>query len=51
MPESNPKTHDSLFKRLIAAFTTEFFVHYFPGVPVGRYTFIDKEFISRWETN
>jgi len=26
----NPKSHDSLFKWLIAAFTDEFFAHYFP---------------------
>lgn len=41
----NPKTHDSLFKWLITAFTAEFFAHYFPAVRVGSYTFIDKEFI------
>ena len=48
-PKNNPKTHDSLFKWLIAAFTTEFFDHYFPSIPIGAYTFIDKEFISKYE--
>ncbi len=45
----NPKTHDSLFKWLIAAFTKDFFAHYFPDIKVGGYTFIDKEFISKYE--
>ncbi len=45
----NPKSHDSLFKWLITAFTREFFEHYFPGVRTGEYTFIDKEFISKYE--
>ncbi len=45
----NPKTHDSLFKWLIAAFTKDFFAHYFPDIKVGAYTFIDKEFISKYE--
>jgi len=49
MQTSNPKTHDSLFKWLIAAFTTEFFAHYFPNISIGEYTFIDKEFISKYE--
>jgi len=43
----NPK--DSLFKWLISAFTEEFFAHYFPCVRIGKYAFIDKEFISRYE--
>ncbi len=47
--ESNPKTHDSLFKWLIASFTEEFFEHYFPDIKVGKYTFIDKEFIQKYE--
>jgi len=46
----NPKSHDSLFKWLISAFTREFFEHYFPDVKIGDYTFIDKEFISKYET-
>ncbi|EDN69030.1 conserved hypothetical protein [Beggiatoa sp. PS] len=45
----NPKSHDSLFKWLITAFTTEFFGHYFPDIRIGEYTFIDKEFISKYE--
>jgi predicted transposase/invertase (TIGR01784 family) len=45
----NPKSHDSLFKWLITAFTEEFFGHYFPDIKIGKYTFIDKEFISRYE--
>jgi hypothetical protein len=45
----NPKTHDALFKWLIASFTEEFFQHYFPQIPIGSYRFIDKEFISRYE--
>ena len=45
----NPKTHDALFKWLIASFTEEFFQHYFPQIPIGQYRFIDKEFISRYE--
>ena len=32
----NPKSHDALFKWLIAAFTAEFFVHYFLAIPIGR---------------
>lgn len=28
----NPKTHDSLFKWLITAFTEDFFAHYFPDI-------------------
>ena len=46
----NPKSHDSLFKWLITAFTREFFEHYFPNIKIGKYTFIDKEFISKYET-
>ncbi|MCK5524651.1 MAG: Rpn family recombination-promoting nuclease/putative transposase [Thiomargarita sp.] len=46
----NPKSHDSLFKWLITAFTREFFEHYFPEIMIGKYTFIDKEFISKYET-
>ncbi|KPA09022.1 hypothetical protein MHK_010775 [Candidatus Magnetomorum sp. HK-1] len=45
----NPKTHDSLFKWLITSLVKEFFEHYFPKVSVGKYTFIDKEFISKYE--
>jgi hypothetical protein len=47
--KTNPKTHDSLFKWLITSFTEEFFSHYFPNIRIGAYTFIDKEFISRYE--
>jgi len=46
----NPKSHDSLFKWLITAFTREFFEHYFPNIQIGNYTFIDKEFISKYES-
>ncbi|HIE02677.1 MAG TPA: hypothetical protein EYP59_20745 [Thiotrichaceae bacterium] len=46
----NPKSHDSLFKWLITAFTREFFKHYFPDITIGEYSFIDKEFISKYET-
>jgi predicted transposase/invertase (TIGR01784 family) len=46
----NPKSHDSLFKWLITAFTREFFGHYFPNIQIGNYTFIDKEFISKYES-
>jgi len=46
----NPKSHDSLFKWLITAFTREFFAHYFPNIQIGKYTFIDKEFISKYES-
>jgi len=45
----NPKSHDSLFKWLITAFTEEFFEHYFPEIRIGRYSFTDKEFISKYE--
>jgi len=45
----NPKSHDSLFKWLITAFTREFFSHYFPKIQIGAYTFIDKEFLSKYE--
>ncbi|MEK8018889.1 MAG: hypothetical protein VSS75_018620, partial [Candidatus Parabeggiatoa sp.] len=46
----NPKSHDALFKWLITAFTREFFEHYFPHIEIGEYTFIDKEFISKYES-
>ncbi len=49
MKRINPKSHDSLFKWLITSFTAEFFEHYFPGVRIGQYRFIDKEFISKYE--
>ena len=49
MKKINPKSHDALFKWLIAAFTEEFFAHYFPQIRIGKYSFIDKEFISRYE--
>jgi hypothetical protein len=29
--------------------TRTFFAHYFPDIVVGKYTFIDKEFISKYE--
>jgi len=45
----NPKIHDALFKWLIAAFTEDFFAHYFPDIRIGKHRFIDKEFISRYE--
>ena len=45
----NPKSHDALFKWMIAAFTEEFFQHYFPKIKIGEYTFIDKEFIRKYE--
>ncbi|SLM32155.1 conserved hypothetical protein [Desulfamplus magnetovallimortis] len=45
----NPKKHDALMKWLIASFTEEFFAHYFPKRSIGEYTFIDKEFISKYE--
>jgi len=38
-----------LFKWLITSFTREFFAHYFPDLQIGRYSFIDKEFISKYE--
>lgn len=47
--KSNPKTHDALFKWLIAAFTREFFEHYFPDIHIETYRFIDKEFIRKYE--
>ncbi len=47
--KSNPKSHDSLFKWLIHIFTREFFEHYFPDIKIGKYTFIDKEFIDKYE--
>jgi hypothetical protein len=45
----NPKSHDALFKWLISAFTREFFAHYFPNITIGKYRYIDKEFISKYE--
>ncbi|MDM8541127.1 hypothetical protein QUF90_08560 [Desulfococcaceae bacterium HSG9] len=45
----NPKTHDSTFKWLIAAFTEDFFKHYFPEIQIGEYTFFDKEFIRKYD--
>lgn len=45
----NPKKHDALMKWLIASFTEEFFEHYFPKRSISKYTFIDKEFISKYE--
>ncbi len=47
--KKNPKTHDSLFKWLIASFTRDFFTHFFPDITIGRYRFIDKEFIRKYE--
>ena len=47
--KKNPKTHDSLMKWLIASFTEEFFAHFFPNRVIGKYTFVDKEFISKYE--
>ncbi len=49
MKRNNPKSHDALFKWLITSFTEEFFAHYFPDIGIGKYSFIDKEFISRYE--
>ncbi len=49
MKKTNPKTHESLFKWLITSFTKEFFAHYFPDIRLGKYDFIDKEFVSRYE--
>ena len=49
MKRINPKSHDSLFKWLITAFTEEFFAHYFPTLTIGAYRFLDKEFLSRYE--
>ncbi len=46
---SNPKKHDALFKWLIASFTLDFFAHYFPSLLIGKYAFIDKEFIQKYE--
>ena len=46
---TNPKSHDSLMKWLITSFTHDFFAHYFPEIKTGQYTFIDKEFISKYE--
>lgn len=43
------KVHDRLFKWLIVSFLEEFFGHYFPAVSVGKYEFLDKEFINRYE--
>jgi hypothetical protein len=47
--KNNPKTHDALFKWLITSFTEDFFAHYFPDIRIGKYRFIDKEFISKYE--
>ncbi|MBF0377795.1 MAG: hypothetical protein HQK72_09970 [Desulfamplus sp.] len=47
--QNNPKIHDALTKWLIASFTDEFFAHYFPKRIIGKHTFIDKEFISKYE--
>jgi len=49
MKRINPKSHDSLVKWLITSFTEEFFAHYFPGIRIGLYSFIDKEFIRKYE--
>jgi len=49
MKTINPKSHDALVKWLITSFTEEFFAHYFPDITIGKYRFIDKEFISRYE--
>ncbi len=38
-----------MFKWLIASFTREFFAHYFPNIKIGKYEFIDKEFIRKYE--
>jgi len=49
MKPLNPKSHDSLFKWLITSFTRDFFAHYFPKVKMGEYSFLDKEFLSKYE--
>jgi hypothetical protein len=49
MKTINPKSHDALVKWLITSFTKEFFAHYFPYITIGKYSFIDKEFISKYE--
>ena len=50
MKKNNPKTHDGLFKWLMTSlFTKDFFAHYFPEIKIGKYRFIDKEFISKYE--
>ena len=49
LSKDNPKSHDSLFKWLITSFFDEFTEHYFPEIRVVKYTFIDKEFISKYE--
>ena len=49
MSGSNPKSHDALFKWLITSFFREFFDHYFPNIKIGKFRFIDKEFISKYE--
>jgi hypothetical protein len=46
---SNPKSHDNLFKWLIRAFIDDFFAYFFPSIKVKSFRFIDKEFISRYE--
>jgi methyl-accepting chemotaxis protein len=47
--QMNPKSHDSLFKWLISAFLVDFFAHYFPDITIGKFSFIDKEFISKYK--
>ena len=33
----------------LTCFTRAFFAHYFPDIVVGEFTFLDKEFISKYE--
>jgi hypothetical protein len=47
--QMNPKSHDSLFKWLISAFLVDFFAHYFPDITIEKFSFIDKEFISKYK--
>ncbi|KPA13758.1 hypothetical protein MHK_006033 [Candidatus Magnetomorum sp. HK-1] len=47
--KNNPKSHDGLFKWLITSFFEDFFGHYFPNINIGKFSFIDKEFISKYE--
>jgi len=47
--QKNPKSHDALFKWLISAFLVDFFAHYFPDITIGEFSFIDKEFISKYK--
>ncbi|KPA11309.1 hypothetical protein MHK_008489 [Candidatus Magnetomorum sp. HK-1] len=49
MAQSNPKSHDNLFKWLIRSFIYDFFAYFFPNVKVKNCRFIDKEFISKYE--